>query len=160
MLGEVVVVLDPDAAPGVDYVRKPSMQLASKMRFISVQFDALLCSAPTCGCAARPTPTRWRARLESAVRGVEGLTLRRPVQANSVFAVLPAAVTARLQKRFRFYTWDDATGEVRWMTTFDTTEDDVDVFAAAIHEELASTPRPCSRRQTVRTPSAVRCISP
>jgi threonine aldolase len=77
-------------------------------------------------------------RLESAVRGVEGLTLRRPVQANSVFAVLPAAVTARLQKRFRFYTWDDATGEVRWMTTFDTTEDDVDVFAGAIHEELAA----------------------
>lgn len=61
MLGEVVVVLDPGAGPGVDDVRKPSMQLASKMRFISARFDALLCSAPTCGCAARPTPTRWRA---------------------------------------------------------------------------------------------------
>lgn len=61
MLGEVVVVLDPGAGPGVDDVRKPSMQLASKMRFISAQFDALFRSAPTCGCAARPTPTRWRA---------------------------------------------------------------------------------------------------
>ena len=136
LLGEVVVVLDPAAAPGVEYVRKSSMQLASKMRFVSAQFDALLgtdlwlTSATHANAMAR--------RLEAAVRDVPGLMVQRPVQANAVFAVLPKAVTARLQKRFKFYTWDEATGEVRWMTTFDTTEADVDAFATAIHEEMAA----------------------
>jgi threonine aldolase len=136
LLGEVVVVLDPDAAPGVDYVRKSSMQLASKMRFVSAQFDALLgtdlwlSSATHANAMAR--------RLEEAVRDIDGVVVQRPVQANAVFAVLPKAVTARLQKRFKFYTWDEATGEVRWMTTFDTTEQDVDAFAAAIREEMAA----------------------
>jgi threonine aldolase len=136
MLGEVVVVLHPDAAPGVEYVRKSSMQLASKMRFVSAQFDALLgsdlwlTSATHANAMAR--------RLEAAVREIDGVLVQRPVQANAVFAVLPKAVTARLQKRFMFYTWDEATGEVRWMTTFDTTEQDVDAFSAAIREEMAA----------------------
>lgn len=134
MIGEVVVVLDPAAAPDVDYVRKSSMQLASKMRFVSAQFDALLGtdlwlrSATHANAMAR--------RLESGVRDVPGLTVQRPVQANAVFAVLPHEVTARLQKRFRFYTWNEASGEVRWMTTFDTTEADIDAFATAIREEM------------------------
>jgi len=59
------------------------------------------------------------------------------VQANAVFAILPPEVTARLLARFAFHVWDDRTGEVRWMTAFDTTEDDVDAFAAAIREKLA-----------------------
>jgi threonine aldolase len=77
-------------------------------------------------------------RLEAAVRDVDGVRVHHPVQANAVFAVLPKAVTARLQKRFKFYTWDEATGEVRWMTTFDTTEADVDAFSVAIREEMAA----------------------
>jgi threonine aldolase len=136
MLGEVVVVLDPAAAPQVAYVRKSSMQLASKMRFVSAQFEALLGtdlwlrSASHANAMAR--------RLEAAVRDLPGLWLQRPVQANAVFAVLPKAVTARLQQRFRFYTWNETTGEVRWMASFDTTEADIDAFATAIREELAA----------------------
>ena len=58
------------------------------------------------------------------------------MQANAVFASCPRDVTERLQKRFRFYDWDEATGEVRWMCSFDTTEHDVDAFAAAIAAEM------------------------
>ncbi|MFI5099969.1 MAG: threonine aldolase family protein [Actinomycetes bacterium] len=136
MLGEVVVVLDPAAAPGVEYVRKSSMQLASKMRFVSAQFEALLGTDLWLRNATHANAMAQR--LEAAVRGIDGVAVQRPVQANAVFAVLPKPVTARLQKRFKFYTWDEATGEVRWMTTFDTTEADVDAFAAAIREELAA----------------------
>jgi threonine aldolase len=136
MLGEVVVVLDPAAAPGVEYVRKSSMQLASKMRFVSAQFEALLGTDLWLRNATHANAMAQR--LESAVRGIDGVHVQRPVQANAVFAVLPKPVTARLQKRFKFYTWDEATGEVRWMTTFDTTEGDVDAFAAAIREEMAA----------------------
>ena len=55
-----------------------------------------------------------------------------------MFARLPAAATVRLQERFHFYVWDQASGEVRWMTAFDTTEADVDAFAQAVAEELRS----------------------
>jgi threonine aldolase len=76
-------------------------------------------------------------RLEDAVRGIPGVEVQRRVDANAVFAILPPAVTERLQRDYRFYTWDDHTGEVRWMCSWDTTAEDVDAFAAAIAREMA-----------------------
>lgn len=135
MLGEAVVVLNPEAAPGVDFLRKSSMQLASKMRFVSAQLLALLTDDLWLRNARHANG--MAARLDALVRGIPGVQVVRPVQANAVFAILPADVTARLQERFRFYTWDQVTGEVRWMCSWDTTEDDVTGFAAAIAEEMA-----------------------
>ncbi|MEA2146648.1 MAG: threonine aldolase, partial [Solirubrobacteraceae bacterium] len=66
-----------------------------------------------------------------------GLTITRPVHANAVFALLPADVTPRLQERFPFYVWDEHTGEVRWMCSWDTTDEDVETFAATVREALA-----------------------
>lgn len=134
MFGEAVVVLNPDAVRGVDYLRKMSMQLASKMRFVSVQFEALLAGDLWLRNASHSNA--MAARLAAAVRDIPGVELTRPVRSNAVFAILPAEVTARLQKRFRFYTWDESVGEVRWMTAFDTTEADIDAFAAAVREEM------------------------
>jgi threonine aldolase len=84
-------------------------------------------------------------RLQAAVRDVQGVEVQRPVEANSVFAILPADVTEHLQARYPFYVWDEQTGEVRWMTSFDTTEADVDGFAASLAGEMTSAR---SRRQT------------
>ncbi|MFE6055966.1 threonine aldolase family protein [Kitasatospora sp. NPDC056446] len=135
MLGEVVVVLNPERVRNIQFLRKTSMQLASKMRFVSVQFEALLSgdlylrNAGHANAMAR--------RLEAAVRKIDGIEVVRPVQANAVFAILPREVSERLQKRYRFYFWNEHTGEVRWMCAFDTTETDVDTFAAAIAEEMS-----------------------
>lgn len=135
LAAEAVVVLNPDVVSGVTYLRKTSMQLASKMRFFSAQLLALLDGDLWLRSAAHANAMAQR--LASAVREVPGVTLTQPVEANAVFAILPAEVTERLQKRFRFYTWDAHTGEVRWMCSFDTTADDIDAFAAAIAEEMA-----------------------
>ena len=135
LYGEAVVVLDPEAATGIDYIRKTFMQLSSKMRFVSVQFEALL-GGDLWFRNARQANAMGR-RLAAAVKDIPGVEVPRPVEANAVFAVLPPDVTERLQKRFRFYTWNEATGEVRWMCAFDTTETDVDAFAAAIAEEMS-----------------------
>ncbi|AUG81305.1 threonine aldolase [Kitasatospora sp. MMS16-BH015] len=134
MLGECVVVLNPERVRNLKYLRKMSMQLASKMRFVSVQFEALLAGDLWLRNASHANA--MAKRLETAVAGIEGVQLVRPVQANAVFAILPREVSERLQKRYRFYFWDEHTGEVRWMTAFDTTEADIDAFAAAIAEEL------------------------
>ncbi len=136
MLGEAVVVLNHAAASGLKYLRKGSTQLASKMRFVSVQLEALL------GCDLwlenAKHANRLAERLASAARAVPGVTITRPVQANAVFAVLPPAVAERLRESYAFYTWAAQTGEVRWMTAFDTTEADVDAFTALLAEEMAA----------------------
>ena len=134
MLGECVVVLNPDAVRGMVFLRKLSMQLASKMRFVSVQFDAMLSGDLWLRNARHANA--MASRLEAAVRDVDGVRVQRPVEVNSVFATLPATVTERLQEQYPFYVWDELTGEVRWMTAFDTTESDVDGFAAALRDEM------------------------
>jgi threonine aldolase len=137
MYGEAVVVLNPDAATGVDYLRKTFMQLSSKMRFVSVQFEALLSGDLWLRNARRAN--EMARRLAEAVGRVPGVRVARAVEANAVFAVLPEDVAARLRKRYKFYDWTD--GEVRWMCAFDTTEEDVDAFAAALAEEMTDTRR-------------------
>lgn len=133
---EAVVVLIRDLAGSVPYIRKTSMQLASKMRYVSAQLLALLEEDLWLRNARHANA--MAKRLESAVREIDGVTIVRKVEANAVFAILPIDVTERLQRRFRFYLWDQATGEVRWMCSWDTTESDVDSFAAAIKAEIGA----------------------
>jgi threonine aldolase len=135
LLGEAIVVLNPDAVRGLPYLRKSGMQLASKMRFLSAQLDALLTDDLWLRNArhARAMAARLAQAIEAA-----GLEIVYPVEANGVFAVVPPDVTARLQKRFAFYVWDEPASVVRLMTAFDTTEADVDAFTAALAEELAA----------------------
>lgn len=136
LASECVVVLNPDSVAGVDYLRKTSMQLASKMRFFAVQFEALLAGDLWLRNASHANA--MAARLFDAVQHLPGVDVVYPVQANAVFAAIPPGVAKRMQQRFRFYAWDEQTGVVRWMTSFDTTEADVDAFAAALGAELAA----------------------
>ncbi|MGI5484106.1 threonine aldolase family protein [Streptomyces lavendofoliae] len=135
LAGECVVVLDPGAVRHMKHLRKMSMQLASKMRFVSVQFEALL--AKDLWLRNARHSNAMAQRLAEGVRAVDGVEILHPVQANAVFARLPHQVSRRLQERFRFYFWDEAAGDVRWMCSFDTTEDDVDAFVLALKEEMA-----------------------
>ncbi|MEV8625094.1 low specificity L-threonine aldolase [Streptomyces sp. NPDC051079] len=135
MFGEAVVVLNPDAVSHMKHLRKLSMQLASKMRFVSVQLEALL--AKDLWLRNARHANTMAQRLAAGVRGVDGVEILYPVQANAVFARLPHEVSRRLQERFRFYFWDEAAGDVRWMCSFDTSEDDVDAFLQALKEEMS-----------------------
>ncbi len=132
---EAVVVLRPEVSTGLRYLRKVDMQLSSKMRFMSAQLLALF-DGDLWLRSAR-TPTRWHDGCTSRCSTSRASRSRNVPQANAVFAVLPPGVADRLRPRFRFYDWNPATGEVRWMCAFDTTEADVDAFAAAIREETA-----------------------
>jgi threonine aldolase len=130
MAGEAVVLQRPELAESFLYLRKQSMQLASKMRFLAAQFDAMLHDRLWLTCARHSNA--MAARLAEAVSRIEGVQITRPVEANAVFAILPPAATASLQERFPFYVWDEVTGEVRWMCAWDTTEQDVDAFALVL----------------------------
>ena len=134
ILGEAVVLLSPGLAPALPYLRKQSMQLASKMRYVAAQFEALL-EGDTWRRAARHA-NAMAARLADGVRDVDGVTITQPVQANAVFAILPPGAAERLQEEWGFLTWDEHTGEVRWMCSHDTRAEDVDAFAAAVRATI------------------------
>jgi threonine aldolase len=135
MVGEAVVFFDAGLARRFRFVRKQGMQLASKMRYLAAQYVALL------------TDDLWRRnaehanrlarRLADGVRGLPGVTVTQPVEANAVFAVLPPAAIPAVQARYAFYVWDEPRHEVRWMTHWATTEADVDGFVAAVREAVA-----------------------
>jgi threonine aldolase len=131
---EAVVFLNQQLSRGFEYLRKQTLQLASKMRFLSAQFDALLSDDLWLRCATQANS--MAAQLAKAVDDLPPLTITRPVQTNAVFATIPAAATEELQAEFPFYVWDERIGEVRWMCSWDTTEDDVDEFVAAIRSIL------------------------
>jgi len=129
---EAVVILDPSRglADGMPYLRKQSLQLASKGRFLAAQFVALLEDGLWRQLASHANA--MAARLADGVRDLPGVELTQRPQANAIFAKLPPEATRRLQERFRFYTWDFHTGEVRWMCSWDTQPAEVDAFVAAI----------------------------
>ena len=134
MMSEAVVVLDPELASHVDFLRKTSMQLTSKMRFISAQLLALFDGDLWLRNATHANGMAQE--LARRVNEIDGVTVTQAVQANAVFALLSPEATARLQERFRFYTWNEHTGEVRWMCAWDTTLADIEAFTAAIAAEL------------------------
>lgn len=131
---EAIVFLNPRLSRGFEYLRKQTLQLASKMRFLAAQFDALLTDDLWLRCATQANA--MAAQLAKALDGLPNLTITRPVQTNAVFATLPRAATEELQAEFPFYVWDERTGEVRWMCSWDSTEEDVDEFSSAIRALL------------------------
>ncbi|KAA0097700.1 low specificity L-threonine aldolase [Mycolicibacterium sp. P1-18] len=133
---EAVVVVDPARVEGMPYLRKLSMQLASKMRFASAQLLALFDDELGLRSAAHANAMAARLRRALEEQPVDGLSFSQATEANAVFAVLPNDAADRIRERVRFYDWDRAAGEVRWMCAWDTTEDDVDGFVEAIREEL------------------------
>jgi len=134
MGGEAVVFFDPALSKDFLFWRKQGMQLASKMRFIAVQFEALL------------TDDLWRRSAEHAnkmARLLEGEVRKIPqvrvvwkVEANGVFAQIPRHAIERIKERYFFYPWIEEECIVRWMCSFDTTEEDVREFAMAVAEAV------------------------
>lgn len=140
LLGDAICFLTPaaknDAAP---YVVKQAMQLASKARYLGAQFERLLRDDLWFRYAAHANA--MAAHLAERVRGVSGVRLTRPVRCNAVFATLDRGAIERLQREFLFFTFDQRLPEVRWMTHWATTEQDVDRFAAAIELAVQNDPR-------------------
>jgi threonine aldolase len=141
VFGEAVVFLKAGLGERFEFTRKQLTQLASKMRFVSAQFEALLGEGDLWLRSATHA-NAMASRLAAAVEGIDGVEVTHPVEANGVFARLPRTATdrllAELPSEHPFYIWDEASGEVRWMCSWDTTEEDVDAFVEAIAAAIAA----------------------
>lgn len=134
LMGECAIILNPQLDNQLPYRRKQMSQLGSKMRFMAAQMDRYL------------QDDLWRRnalhsnamaqQLYQAVRDLPGLKVVYPVDANSVFVQLPREVWQRLQQDYFFYEWDEAADIVRWMCSFDTTQEDIDRFVQRLKELL------------------------
>lgn len=132
--GEAVVFFHPEQAENFLYLRKQSMQLASKMRFVAAQFEAML------------TNDLWRRSAEHANRmasvlakelnRIPGVRIVWKVEANGVFAQIPHHAIEKIKQQYFFYTWIEEESIVRWMCSFDTTEEDIRKFVAVVADAM------------------------
>ena len=136
LLGEAVIFLREEHAAGFDFVRKQTTQLASKMRFISAQLDALLTDGLWLENARNANA--MAARLAAALTAVDGIELAHPVEANGVFLRMPGTLISELEfdpeGNRAFHVWDPRAHVARFMCSWDTTPEDVDAFAARLNE--------------------------
>lgn len=147
LAAEAVVVTNTNSEHGarlaeaMPYLRKTSMQLPSKMRFVSAQLNALFADGAKVALENARIANSMAAKLYAGVMDVASeyaqVSVPNPADANAVFPILPAEVTTKLQEQFRFYIWDQTTGQVRWMCSWDTTEEDVEGLLAALRAALS-----------------------
>src|SRR5258708_3895629 len=134
MGAEAVVFFDSKLASDFKFYRKQGMQLASKMRYLSAQFEALLQDGLWLRNAQHAN--RMAQVLKQELSKIQQVKLAYKVEANGVFVKVPRKVIAKLQKRYFFYMWDEAQSMVRWMCSWDTTEADVKQFAEFVRRSL------------------------
>jgi threonine aldolase len=132
--GEAVVFFHPELSSDFLYLRKQNMQLASKMRFIAAQFEALLTNDLWRRSAEHAN--RMARLLEKEVSRIPGVKVVWKVEANGVFVQVPREAIEKIKQRYFFYMWIEEESIVRWMCSFDTTEDDIRNFAKVVAEAV------------------------
>lgn len=139
LFGDAVVLLRPELADGIEYLRKQSLQLASKMRFVAAQFEALLEGDLWRRNAAQANA--MAARIALAVDAAGGAELAHPVEANEVFVRLPREAIERLRSELPgelpFHEWPDEENLIRLVCSWDTATEDVERFERALAAAVA-----------------------
>ncbi len=134
MYGEAVCFLKPGLTKGFKYLRKQSMQLASKMRFIAAQYIAYLSDDLWKECASHSN--NMALELEKRLRAVKGITITQKVESNGIFVNIPGDVAEQIRKEYFFYPWNEMTSEYRLMTSWDTTLEDIIQFTELLTDMM------------------------
>ena len=132
MIGEAIVCFNKELASELKYIRKQSMQLGSKMRFIAVQFERLLTDDLWLQNAIHSN--RMAQLLAEGLQKFPEISLTQPVESNAIFAAMPKAQLEQLQKSYTFALWDAFANEIRLVTSFDTTEEDIQLFLSQVEK--------------------------
>jgi threonine aldolase len=134
MFGEAVVFFKRSLAKHFPFIRKQGMQLLSKMRFISAQFEAYLTDDLWLKNAKHAN--EMAQVLAKEIAKIPQIRITQKVEANVVFAIVPKEAVPVIQQKFHFYLWNPEISEVRWMTSFDTSKRDVKNFVKTIKDAV------------------------
>ncbi len=132
VMGESIVVFNKELAKNLLYIRKQGMQLSSKMRFLSAQFSAFFENNLWLKNATHAN--QMASYLAKQVESVKGVKILFPVESNGVFARVSKEIVEQLQKKYFFYVWNEEFSDVRWMTSFNTTKEEVLEFVNDIKQ--------------------------
>lgn len=135
MIGESVVIFNPALKAKAPFVRKQSAQLASKLRYLSCQFTAYLTDDLWLKNALHAN--RMARKLYEGLKDLPGIRFTQALESNQLFLVMPRPAIDQLLKDYFFYFWNEATNEVRFVTSFDTTEEDIGDFLDAVRKCLS-----------------------
>ncbi len=134
MFGEAVIFFNKDLARYTKYFRKQSMQLYSKMRFIGAQFEAIL--TDNLWLKSAKHANNMAKLLAKEVENIPQIKVTQNVEGNEVFAIIPRTIIDKLKEEYFFYVWDENASEVRWVCSFDTTENDIMKFVILLKRLL------------------------
>ena len=127
-----ILIFNKELQKNAPYFHKQTAQLFSKNRFISAQFKALFTNELWKRMATHSN--HMAQLLASEISEIEGVNITQKVQANAIFVLIPKHIIETLRNAYRFYDWNAETGELRWMCSFDTTEEDVRGFVKKLKE--------------------------
>ena len=136
MMGEAILIFNKELRQHAPFYHKQTAQLFSKNRFIAAQFKALLSNELWKRMAIHSN--RMAQLLASEITEIKGVAITQKVQANAIFVIIPKHVVEPLREAYRFYDWNTVTGELRWMCSFDTTEEDVRGFAGKLKQLISA----------------------
>jgi threonine aldolase len=134
MFGEAICFLKPGLSKDFKYIRKQGMQLASKMRFISAQYIGYFRNDLWKKLASHSNSMAQI--LAQHLGTIKGIKITQDVQANGVFVIMPDRVAESVRQRYFFYPWNEQISEYRLMTSWDTSEEDINEFVRLLREEL------------------------
>jgi threonine aldolase len=133
MLGEAVVFINKELSINFQYIQKQGLQLASKMRFISAQFESLLSN--NLWLRNAKNANQMARYLEDKLRRIPQVEIVQKVESNAVFAKIPNDYISPLHRYYDFHSWKEGDrSRVRWMTSFNTNEEDVNLFVEKIEQ--------------------------
>lgn len=134
MIGEAILFFNPELAKNTIYIRKNNAQLFSKMRFIGAQFIAYFENDLWKKNATHAN--NMAKLLAGEIAKIPEIKITLPVESNGIFAIIPEKLIEPLRNHFFFYMWDETINEARWLTSFDTTEDEIYSFVILIKQLL------------------------
>jgi threonine aldolase len=134
MYGEAILFLNKKLGEDFKYVRKQAMQLSSKMRFISAQFERYL--SDNFWFMNAKHSNNMAQLLAEKIKDIPQVQITQKVEANGIFAIIPKEIIEDLKTEYFFYDWDESRNEVRWMCSFDTQEEDINAFVELIKKKL------------------------
>ena len=126
MIGEAVVVFNEKLAENMKYIRKQTMQLASKMRYVSGQFVPYLKDGLYLENARRANSAAKY--LAEGLKSVQSVSLVSEPVINSVFFRADRELAEKLLEKYFFYTWDEQADVYRLMCSYSTDKNEIDEF--------------------------------
>jgi threonine aldolase len=132
MMGEAIISFDPKLSENLAYYRKQSAQLASKMRYLSAQFIPYI--EQNIWINNAKLANQQALKLAEILKQYPGVSFTQKVESNALFLTLDRKIVDQLLQKYYFYFWNEANSEIRLVTSWDTTDKDIEEFSTALSQ--------------------------